>query len=242
MADTLSGQTVLIFGASSGIGRATAELAARAGARVVAVARRSDRLQQLAATLRAENLDLEIRAADVTELAQVQAVISDTLAAFGRIDTVVYATGTNAPDRAMKVMPPETWHNILDTNLTGAFHVAYAVLPAMRTAGTGHIIFVSSTAGAIADMSGAAYQASKRGVLGLAHAIRLEEKPSGIRTCCIMPGLTNTELVEKRPEKLSAETLEKALQPEDVAATIVHVMGLPPRVVVPELLMMPSQA
>ncbi|HEY9136927.1 MAG TPA: SDR family NAD(P)-dependent oxidoreductase, partial [Terriglobus sp.] len=114
--------------------------------------------------------------------------------------------------------------------------------PGMRSAGNGHIVFVSSTAGAIADLSGAAYQASKRGVLGLGHAIRLEERMNGIRTCCIMPGLTNTELVEKRPEKLSAETLQKALQPEDVAETIVHVMKTPAHVTITELLMVPSQA
>lgn len=242
MAETLQGQTVIIFGASSGIGRATAELAARAGARVMAVARRADRLQRLSSTLQAEGRTVRSCVADVMRLDEVEDVVLNTLAAFGSIDIAVYATGTNAPDRAMSVMTPTTWTTILDTNLTGAFHVAYAVLPAMRAAGTGHILFVSSTAGAIADLSGAAYQASKRGMLGLAHAIRLEERAAGIRTCCILPGLTNTELVEKRPEKLSTETLARALQPEDVAQTILHVMQLPPRVTVPELLIVPTLA
>ncbi len=242
MANTLDSQVVLVVGASSGIGRATALLAAREGAQVIAVARREDRLLSLKEQVRAEGFVLSTRTANATDQSAISAVVDSVVAEFGRIDIAVYATGTNAPDRAMKAMPPETWHNILETNLDGAFYLCHAVLPGMRTDGAGHIIFVSSTAGAIADLSGAAYQASKRGVLGLAHAIRLEEKANGIRTCCIMPGLTDTELVEKRPEKLSAETLGKALQPEDVAATIVHIMGLPPRVVVPELLMMPSQA
>ncbi|RZU29597.1 SDR family oxidoreductase [Edaphobacter modestus] len=242
MADTLKGQVVLIVGASSGIGRATTLMAARAGATVVAAARRKERLEAMQAELAGEGLRIVVYQADATSLDDLTSLVSAVLLEHGQIDIAVYATGTNAPERSMKVMPPETWTNILDTNLNGAFYLAHAVLPTMRQAGAGHIIFVSSTAGAIADLSGAAYQASKRGLLGLAHAIRLEERAAGIRTCCVMPGLTNTELVEKRPEKLSGEMLEKALQPDDVAATILHVMAMPPRVTVPEILMVPSLA
>jgi NAD(P)-dependent dehydrogenase (short-subunit alcohol dehydrogenase family) len=189
-----------------------------------------------------EGVRIGIRKADASSLDDIMALVDSVIAEFGRIDIAVYACGTNTPDRAMKLMPPATWNNVLETNLTGAFYLSHAVLPHMRKAGAGHILYVSSTAGVIADLSGAAYQASKRGLLGLAHAIRLEERAAGIRTCCIMPGLTNTELVEKRPEKLSADVLEKALQPEDVAATILHIMQMPPRVTVPEILMIPSLA
>ena len=242
MSNSLGGRVVLIVGASGGIGQATAAMAARSGANVIAAARREDRLQAMQTALATEGIRIETRRADAASLQDMQALVDSALAEFGRIDTAIYACGTNAPDRAMKVMPPATWNNILETNLTGAFYLSHAVLPYMRAAGAGHIIYVSSTAGAIADLSGAAYQASKRGLLGLAHAIRLEERAGGIRTCCIMPGLTNTELVEKRPEKLSAEILEKALQPDDVAAMILHVMAMPPRVTVPEILMVPSLA
>jgi NADP-dependent 3-hydroxy acid dehydrogenase YdfG len=242
MADTLKRQVVLIVGASSGIGRATTLMAARAGATVVAAARRKDRLEAVQAELAGEGLRIVVYQADATSRDDLTSLVSGVLLEHGKIDIAVYATGTNVPERAMKVMLPETWTNILDTNLNGAFYLAHAVLPAMRQAGAGHIIFVSSTAGSIPDLSGAAYQASKRGLLGLAHAIRLEERAAGIRTCCVMPGLTNTELVEKRPEKLSGETLEKALQPDDVAAMILHVMAMPPRVTVPEILMVPSLA
>ena len=242
MVNPLRGQVVLVVGASSGIGQATGIMAARAGATVIAAARREERLRAMQASIAAEGIRIGIRRADAAVLEDMQALVDGVLTEFGRIDTAVYACGTNTPDRAMKVMPPSTWNNILETNLTGAFYLSYAVLPSMRKAGAGHIIYVSSTAGTIADLSGAAYQASKRGLLGLAHAIRLEERAGGIRTCCIMPGLTNTELVEKRPEKLSADTLEKALQAEDVAATILHVMQLPTRVTMPEILMVPSLA
>lgn len=242
MPNILKSQVVLILGASSGIGQATAIMAANAGATVIAAARREERLLEMQTRLRADGVALAICKADADSLDDVTALVTGVIAQYGRIDIAVYACGTNSPDRAMKVMPPATWNHILQTNLTGAFYFSHALLPHMRQAGAGHILYVSSTAGVIADLSGAAYQASKRGLLGLAHAIRLEERAAGIRTCCIMPGLTNTELVEKRPEKLSADMLEKALQPEDVAATILHVMQLPPRVTVPEILMVPSLA
>ena len=242
MPNILKSQVVLILGASSGIGQATAIMAANAGATVIAAARREERLLEMQTRLRADGVALAICKADADSLDDVTALVTGVIAQYGRIDIALYACGTNSPDRAMKVMPPATWNHILQTNLTGAFYFSHALLPHMRQAGAGHILYVSSTAGVIADLSGAAYQASKRGLLGLAHAIRLEERAAGIRTCCIMPGLTNTELVEKRPEKLSADTLEKALQPEDVAATILHVMQLPPRVTVPEILMVPSLA
>lgn len=242
MADSIRDQVVVVVGASSGIGKSTVKMAAQRGARVVAVARREDRLRLTQTELENSGIESWFRVADVTDAGAVEAAIQSIMTEFGRIDIAVYAAGTNAPDRAMTVLGKATWHSILDTNLNGAFYFAHAVLPPMREARTGHIIFVSSTAGVIADLSGAAYQASKRGVLGLSHAIRLEEKNNGIRTCCIMPGLTNTELVEKRPEKLPEETLRKALQAEDVAETIVHVMGLPPRASIPEVLMVPTLA
>lgn len=242
MENIIKGQVVLIVGASSGIGHATTLMAAEAGAFVVAAARRKERLQAMQTELASEGVQIAIHQMDATSLDDMVALIDSVLFEYGRIDIAVYATGTNTPDRAMKVMSPKIWGDILDTNLNGAFYLAHAVLPAMRKAGAGHIIFVSSTAGTIADLSGAAYQASKRGLLGLAHAIRLEERAAGIRTCCIMPGLTDTELVEKRPEKIAPEILQKALQPEDVAATIVHVMQQPAHVTIPEILMVPSLA
>jgi NADP-dependent 3-hydroxy acid dehydrogenase YdfG len=242
MSNSLKSKVVVIIGASSGIGQSTAIMAAKAGAIVVAAARREDRLQAMQSQLAAEGVTVAVRKTDAVNLDEVMALIEGVVTEHGRVDIAVYATGTNTVDRAMKVMSPATWGTVLETNLTGAFFLSHAVLPCMRKAGAGHIIYVSSTAGAIADMSGAAYQASKRGLLGLAHAIRLEERAAGIRTCCIMPGLTNTELVERRPEKLSADTLEKALKPEDVAATILHVMQMPPRVTIPEILMVPSLA
>jgi serine 3-dehydrogenase len=242
MGVSMHGQVVLIAGGSSGIGRSTAVLFAREGATVVAAARRHDRLQTLRQELATEGFEITIRQADACSANDMQQLTQETLAQFKRIDIVVYATGTNTPQRSMEELQPETWDTMLETNLSGAFYISKAVLPSMRAARSGHLIYVASMAGVMADLSGAAYQASKRGMLGLAHAIRLEEQRNGIRTCVVCPGLTNTELVEKRKEKLTPDALAKALHPEDVAEIILYVARLPRRVAMPEIQMVPAQA
>jgi serine 3-dehydrogenase len=236
MSSSVSGQVVVIVGASSGIGRAAAVLFARDGARVVAAARREDRLQALAQ----EQHEITIRPGDASKPGDMQQLAQDTLAQFGRIDVLVFATGTNIRDRAMNRLTPDLWNSVVDVNLNGAFYATHAVLPSMRAAGAGHLIYISSISGVITDVSGAAYQASKRGMLGMAHAIRMEEKQNNIRTSVICPGLVDTELLEQRPVKPDPETLAKALQPEDVAEAILYVAKLPPRAAIPELHMMPS--
>jgi NADP-dependent 3-hydroxy acid dehydrogenase YdfG len=237
---SLKGQVVVVVGASSGIGRATAALFVREGARVVASARRGGRLRGLQEELGKDGLNLDISPADASNAAEMERLAQRTHSQFGGIDILVYAAGTNTPDRAMKRLNQEIWDMMLNVNLNGAYYATRAVLPAMREAGRGHLIYISSISGLLPDVSGAAYQAAKRGILGLAHAIRVEEKENGIRTCVICPGLVDTEILEKRPVKPSAEILAKALQPEDVAEAVLSVAKLPPRAVVPEMQVMPT--
>jgi serine 3-dehydrogenase (NADP+) len=237
---SLSGQVVVIVGASSGAGRAAAVLFAREGARVVAAARREDRLQSLKDELAREQRDITVRRADASNVEDMQQLAQAALEQFGKIDILVYASGTNTRDRAMERLTPEIWNSLIDTNLNGAFYATHAVLPSMRKAGSGHLIYISSISGLLADVSGAAYQASKRGVLALAHAIRMEEKQNGIRTCALCPGLINTELLDKRPVKPSPEMLAKALQAEDVAEIILFVAKLPAHASVPEMQLLPT--
>jgi serine 3-dehydrogenase len=237
---SISGQVVVIVGASSGIGRAAAVLFAREGCKVVAAARREDRLQSLKKELASEQLEITIRQADASNNEHMQELSRATLEQYGKIDILVVTSGINTPDRSMERLTPEIWNSLVDVNLNGAFYATYQFLPSMRKARAGHLIYISSVSGLFADVSGAAYQASKRGMLGLAHAIRMEEKQNGIRTSVICPGLVNTELVEKRPVKPSPEVLAQALLPEDVAETILHIAKLPLRASIPELLMMPA--
>ena len=237
---TLKNQVVLVVGASSGIGKETAVLFAREGARVMAAARREDRLKQLQLSLAAEGHVIETATADASNAAAMEQLAQITRQRLGEIEIMVYATGTNILDRTMRRLNNELWDMMMDTNLNGAYYITRAVLPAMRERGSGHLIYISSISGHTPDVSGAAYQASKRGMLGLAHAIRMEEKENGIRTCVVCPGLVDTEILERRPVKPSAEMLAKALQPEDVAETVLFVAKLPPRAVVPEMSVVPT--
>jgi serine 3-dehydrogenase (NADP+) len=240
MSASVTGQVAVIVGASSGIGRAAAVLFAREGFKVVAAARREDRLQSLKEELAKEQREITVRRADASIPKDMEQLAHETLEHFGKIDVLVFATGTNIPERAMARLTPQLWNSVVEVNLNGAFYATYAVLPSMRKAGGGHLIYVASISGVITDVSGAAYQASKRGLLGMAHAIRLEEKQNSIKTSVICPGLVDTELLEKRPVKPSPEILAQALQPEDVAETILFVAKLPPRAAIPELHMMPT--
>jgi serine 3-dehydrogenase (NADP+) len=228
-----------VVGASSGIGRAVAGALAHAGARVMATARRIERLRSWQDTFRGGEVDT--RMCDVTERAHVDRLVAETAERFGGIDLMVYCAGTNIPERSMQVLSPKTWDMMLATNLTGAFHCTRAVLPVMRGAGGGLIVYISSIAVHLPDLSGAAYQASKHGLSGLAHATRLEERASGIRTTVIFPGLCRTDLVHKRPVPTPKEVLDLALEPEDVAHAVVAVATLPARAVVPEMELLPSR-
>jgi serine 3-dehydrogenase (NADP+) len=237
---SLKDQVALVIGASSGIGRESAVLLAREGAKVVASARREDRLRELQTQLKNEGNPIEILAADASQVSDMVKLAEFTRSKFGRIDVLVFVTGTNTPDRAMTRLNPDIWNMMINVNLNGAYYATQAVLPGMREQKSGHLIYISSISGLVPDVSGAAYQASKRGLLGLSHAIRVEEKENGIRTCVVCPGLVETEILEKRPVKPNAETLAKALQPEDVAEVVVSVAKLPARAAVPEMQIMPT--
>jgi serine 3-dehydrogenase len=237
---SLKDKVVLVVGASSGIGRVTAMLFARAGARVIASARRADRLRELETEAGKSGFSIRVQPADASKADEMKKLVDDTQSNVGTIDILVYAAGTNIPNRALNVLNPETWDMMLDANLNGAYYATYAVLPAMRAAGGGLLLYISSISGLMADASGASYQAAKRGLVGLAHAARYEERQNGIRTCVVCPGLVDTELVQKRPVKPTRETLDAALKPEDVAEMILAIASLPPRAVVPEIQILPT--
>jgi NADP-dependent 3-hydroxy acid dehydrogenase YdfG len=233
---SLKDQVVLVIGASSGIGRETAVLFAKEGAKVMASARREDRL----AALKSEHPTIETFVADASAPFEMENLVLETRGRLGQIDIVVFAAGTNTPDRAMSRLTVEIWDMMIGANLSAAYYATRAVLPVMRQRKSGHLIYISSISGVTPDVSGASYQAAKRGLLGMAHAIRVEEKENGIRTCVVCPGLVETEILEKRPVKPSAETLAKALQPVDVAEAVVAVAKLPARVTIPEMQVMPT--
>jgi len=211
------------------------------GARGALAARNAALLDELATELRGRGATVLVCPLDVRDRTAIDAAVARVSAEWGQFDLVVYATGTNTRERALDRLTPEVWSELLDTNLTGAFHVTQAVLPGMRAAGDGLIIYISSNAANRPDVSGVAYQASKRGMVGLAHGVMEEERQRGIRTTVIFPGLTDTPLLLKRPTPTPPEIVARALQPDDVADACVFVAALPARAHVPELVLIPSR-
>jgi NADP-dependent 3-hydroxy acid dehydrogenase YdfG len=239
------GRVVVIVGASSGIGRALALRCARQGDALVLAARRSDLLRHLdgeIAQARPPGPGKTVTVtADVRDKEAAVGIVEAALAHFGRLDVVVYAAGWNVRRRSIYEATAQSWQSIVETNLSGAFSVTSAAVPAMKARGGGLLVYLSSSGAKRPDQSGAAYQASKAGLAALAHATMEECRADNIRTTVIYPGLTDTPFLEHRPAPPDEETRRRALHPDDVASACTFVMGLPARAHVPELLIYPSR-
>jgi NADP-dependent 3-hydroxy acid dehydrogenase YdfG len=230
-------KNTIIVGTSSGMGAEAARLFARSGHRVFLAARSTDKLQALVEELGTGAVAVPT---DVQSRRDVDELVRAAVRSEKRIDNLLYFAGTNIPDGALAVLSAETWEMMLRTNLSGAFHCTQAVLPVMRRQKQGLLVYISSCAAKVPDRSGVAYQAGKRGLVGLAHGTFEEEKKNGIRTSVLFPGFTDTPLALKRPAPTDPETPAAALKPEDVAAACLFVASLPPRAYVPELVILPT--
>jgi NADP-dependent 3-hydroxy acid dehydrogenase YdfG len=238
----LTGKGVLITGGGSGIGLAAARLFLQDGAKVAITGRDAAKLSRAASELHAGDR-LVCFPADVSDPGQAQKLIEGVIKSLGRIDVLVNNAGLNIRDRAFRQLTPESWKDLIGGNLEGAFYCMRAVLPHMLGHKDGLIVNVNSISGKRASpLGGAAYAAAKFGLRGLAMALAAEEKDNGIRVASIYPGEVDTPILENRPTPLSEEHRKTILQPEDVAAAILFVATLPPRVAIPELVITPSKA
>jgi NADP-dependent 3-hydroxy acid dehydrogenase YdfG len=234
----LADQVVLVAGASSGMGRATALAAAAAGAAVILAGRNAGALAEVAAQAGGRALAVPT---DATDPAAVARLVAKSLESFGRIDALINAVGTNLRERTLSQLTAASWAMMLDTNLTAAFNLTQAVVPPMRERKAGLIVHIASVAARRPDMSGLAYQATKAGVAALAHATMEEERANGIRVTALLPGFTDTPLVLQRPTPPGPAMLARALKPEDIAATCLFLLRLPARAHVAELVLVPSR-
>jgi NAD(P)-dependent dehydrogenase (short-subunit alcohol dehydrogenase family) len=233
----LSGKTAVVVGASSGIGLATANLFADAGATVHAAARRREAIEEGAGERIGAGM-IKAHTLDVSDSGAVEKVIGEVGEA-GGIDTLVIAAGMNVPERRLQQLSPESWDGILSVNLSGAFYCVKAALPYLREA-RGLVVLISSVSGSWPDMSGPAYQASKAGMTELAHAAGFEEHQNGVRFTSILPGIVDTPILDNRPEPPGREIRDLSLKPEDVAAACLFLATLPERAYVPEMTILPT--
>jgi NADP-dependent 3-hydroxy acid dehydrogenase YdfG len=236
----LQDRVTVITGGGSGVGRATAELFLREGAKVVIAGRDAAKLAGVASELKAEDL-LRTVPTDVTRPEQCQALIDAATRAFGRIDILVNNAGMNIKGRTIRELTPESWDQMIRTNLDGAFYCTKAVLPQMLERKDGVIVNVVSVAGKRGNpLGGAAYVAAKFGMGGLGMVLSNEEKDSGVRVSNIYPGEIDTPILAARPKPVTAEQRAVILKPEDVAEAVLFVASLPPRASVPELVIKPT--
>lgn len=239
--DTLAGQIIIVAGASSGMGRATALAVAAAGATVVVAARNVAALTELQQAITADGGTALAVPTDATDPQAIQHLVDTTLSTYGRIDSLINSVGINIKGRAIDQLTLDSWSKMIDANLNVAFYLTSSIVPVFREQGGGLLIHISSIAARKADRSGIAYQASKAGVSALAHGTMEEERERGIRTTVIYPGFTDTPLKLQRPIPPTPEMEANALQPEDVAAACMFVLQLPARAHVSEIVMAPSR-
>jgi NADP-dependent 3-hydroxy acid dehydrogenase YdfG len=218
---------LLITGASSGIGAATARHAVAAGWRVVLAARSQERLQALAEELGGPSEALPVRC-DVTEWDDQQRLVAEALESFGSIDASFANAGFGGPRGFLKDTP-EHWREMILTNVYGAALTIRATIPAL-TASKGHLLLTSSVAGRRV-LPGSIYSCTKHAVTAMGEAARQDLSGTGVRVTLIEPGMVDTPFFENRPTD--------ALQDEDIARGVIYALSQPPHVDVNEILIRP---
>jgi NADP-dependent 3-hydroxy acid dehydrogenase YdfG len=239
----LTGEVAIVTGASSGIGAATARALADEGMSVALAARRAERLEALAADIEDGPGEALVVPTDVTDRAAVDALIEETVDAFGGLDVFVNNAGVMLL-QAVADADPDDWEAMVDVNLSGLMYASKAALPHLR--GGGDLVQVSSVAGRTTSETAAGYNATKWGVNGFTDALRKEETENGVRTTLIEPGAVETELQEHIPDEEVQRRVEgwvesmDALQPADIAAGVCYAVGQPRHVSVNELMIRPT--
>ncbi|MCX7371999.1 MAG: SDR family oxidoreductase [Alphaproteobacteria bacterium] len=231
-----------VTGAGSGIGEACAIGLAQDGYEVVLTGRRREPLEVVAKRIKEAGGRAHVKPADLTRAAAVQKVVDFIAAKLGRLDLLVNNAGLNILDRTWDKLTPEGIDDVIGANLNAAFYCARAVLPMMRAQKGGLLLHTASMAGrVVSTLSGATYTAAKHGVVAMSHSINMEECGHGIRSTVMCPGEVNTPILDKRPNKLSAAQRAEMAQPEDCAALVRFIAGMPAHVCINEVLITPTR-
>jgi len=244
MSNGIEGKVIVITGASSGLGEATARKLAGEGAAVVLGARRMDRLHDLAQGLVSHGARALAQQTDVTDRSQVQALVDTAVERFGRVDVMLNNAGL-MPHSPLERLKVEDWERMVDVNLKGVLYGVAAALPYMKEKKTGHIVNVSSVAGHKVRPGSAVYAATKTAVRVLSEGLRQEVKPYNIRTTVLSPGAIATELPDSVTEPDVAENVRKiyevAVAPEAFANAVAYALSQPDDVDVNEILFRPTR-
>ena len=242
----LSGRVAAITGASSGIGEATAETLARAGAAVSLAARRTDRIDALAERINGAGGRALALETDVADEQQANAFVTRTKEELGRLDILVNNAGVMLLGPVIGA-DTEEWRRMINVNLLGLLYCTHAALPIRGEQGSGHIVNISSVAGRFATLGAGVYNMTKFGVNAFSEALRQEVVRANVKVTVIEPGMVATELLShnKNPMVLEAAKKMRAdvgepLTSDDIAEAILYSVGGPERVAVAEVLVRPA--
>lgn len=229
----IQGKVIIITGASSGIGEATARLLARQGAKLVLGSRRNDRLAKLVDSIQADGGEAIHQETDVVKLEDNQRLIEAALTAYGRIDAIFLNAGL-MPSSPLSALQVDEWNQMIDVNLKGVLNGIAAVMPTFTSQRAGHILTTSSVAGLKAYPGGAVYGATKWAVRNLMEVLRMESAQEGtnIRTATIYPAAIHTELLEtishgESLERMTALYDQYGISPESIARIVAFAIDQP---------------
>lgn len=244
MVDNIQGKVIVITGASSGLGEATARHLSQLGAAVVLGARRLDRIQTLAAELIERGGRAIAVQTDVTDSQQVKRLVDAAIEHHKRIDVMINNAGL-MPHSPLDRLKISDWDRMIDVNVKGVLYGIAAALPHMQKQNAGHIINVSSVAGHKVRPGSAVYAATKHAVLAISEGLRQEVKPYHIRTTVISPGAIATELPDSITEADIAETVRKlyqiAISADSFARAVAYAISQPSDVDINEILLRPTR-
>ena len=245
MSDTIGDKVVVITGASSGLGEATARHLAQLGARLVLGARREARIHELAHELAAGGGTAIAMTTDVTDRAQVKRLVDTAVQGFGRIDVMINNAGL-MPQAPLERLRIDEWDRMIDVNIKGVLYGIAAALPHMQRQKSGHVINVSSVAGHKVGPGFAVYAATKHAVRALSEGLRQEVKPYNIRTTVISPGAVATELPDSVGDADSAARVRAfyaaaAIPADSFARAVAYAIGQPEDVDINEIVFRPTR-
>jgi NAD(P)-dependent dehydrogenase (short-subunit alcohol dehydrogenase family) len=229
MPGRVEGKVALVTGGASGIGRATALTFAREGAKLVVADMNEDGGQQTIHMLMEKGGEAIFVRIDVSKAVEVQALISQAVATYGRLDCAHNNAGIPGGGRALTAeYPEETWHQVIAVNLTGVWFCMKYEIPQMLSQGSGAIVNTASAWGLVGAPGASAYVASKHAVVGLTKAAALEYAQQGIRVNCVCPGVIHTPMTERGlsdPERrariIASEPMGRVGTPEEIAEAVV---------------------
>lgn len=218
----LQNKTILITGASSGIGAAAAQMFAKEGANLLLAARRKDRLEAVRDALQEVTGRVVIFSGDISDPGFSEASVNVALETFGQLDGAFNNAGMLGEMGPLAEMDLQSWNEVISTNLTSAFLAARYQIPAMAKSGGGSIVFTSSFVGHTIGLPGmAAYAASKAGLIGLTQVMAVECGPQNIRVNALLPGGTKTEMAGDDPAfheyVAGLHALKRMAEPEEIA-------------------------